>query len=104
MSLIYICMVLFQFYDKSESILFDSCQHLCSFPLLSSIDLAGTAVPLSDTVKTLGVTLDSKLPFGKHITNVWNSCFNHIRAICHIRPTLTKSMTLTIDCALFSSH
>ena len=40
--------------NKSEAILFGSCQRLRSFPSLSSVDLAGTAVPLSDTVKTLG--------------------------------------------------
>src|SRR5688572_8949426 len=42
---------------KSEAILFGSRQCLRSLPLLSSIDLPSTAVPLSDTVKTLGVTL-----------------------------------------------
>jgi len=36
--------------NKSEAVLFRSC--LCSFPLPSNIDLAGTAVPLSDTVNT----------------------------------------------------
>src|SRR6218665_3496433 len=100
-------MVLFQWFainpDKSEAILFGSWQRLRAFPLLSSIDLAGTAVPLSDTVKTLGVTLDSKLTFRSHITNLCNSCFYHIRAIRHIRSALTKDMSQTIACSLVSS-
>src|SRR6218665_717004 len=70
----------------------------------SSIDLAGTAVPLSDTVKTLGVTLDSKLTFRPRITNFCKSCFYHIRAIRHIRSALTKGMSQTIACSLVSSR
>src|SRR6218665_2023295 len=90
--------------DKSEAILFSLWQRLRAFPLLSSIDLAGTAVPLSDTVKTLSVTLDSKLTFRLHITNLCKSCFYHIRAI-HIRSALTKDMSQTIqDCSLVSSR
>src|SRR5688572_33131752 len=86
--------------NKSEAILFGSCQRLRSFPPLSSVDLAGTAVPLSDTVKTLGVTLDSKLTFPPHITSLCKSCFYHIRAIRHIRSALTKNMSQTIACSL----
>lgn len=90
--------------NKSEAILFGSCQRLRSFPSLSSVDLAGTAVPLLDTVKTLGVTLDSKLTFRPHITNLCKSCFYHIRAIRHIRSALTKNMSQTIACSLVSSR
>src|SRR5678815_2603182 len=89
--------------NKSEAILFGSGQRLRSFPSLSSVDLAGTAVPLLDTVKTLGVTLDSKLTFRPHITNLCTSCFYHIRAIRHIRSALTKNMSQTIACSLVSS-
>jgi len=65
---------------------------LCSRkPLLSSIDLCS----LSDTVKTLGVTLDSKLTFRPPITNLCKFCFYHIRAIRHIRSALTKNMSQT---------
>src|SRR5205809_7113197 len=76
--------------DKSEAILFGSCQRLRSFPSLSSVDLAGCAVSLSDTVKTLGVTLDSKLTFRPHISNLCKSYYYHIRAIRHIRSAVTK--------------
>ena len=90
--------------DKSEAILSGSCQRLRSFPSLSSVDLAGTSVPLSDTVKTLGVTLDRKLTFRPHITSLCKSCFYHIRAIRHIRSALTKNMSQTIACSLVSSR
>jgi len=90
--------------DKSEAILFGSRQRLCSLPSLSIIDLAGTAVPLSDTVKTLGVTMDSKLTFRPNISNLCKSFYYHIRAIRHIRSALTKNMSQTIACSLVSSR
>src|SRR6218665_2694611 len=58
----------------------------------------------SPKVKTLGVTLDSKLTFRPHITNLCKSCFYHIRAIRHIRSALTKDMSQTIGCSLVSSR
>src|SRR6218665_3026709 len=91
--------------DKSEAILlFGSWQRLRAFPLLSSFDLAGTAAPHSDTVKTLSVTLDSKLTLRLHITNLCKSCFYHNRAIRHIGSALTKNMSQTIACSLVSSR
>ena len=63
-------------------------------------------VPLSVTVKTLGVTLDRKLTFRPHITNLCKFCFYHIRAIRHIRSALTKDTCIsqTIACSLVSSR
>ena len=61
-------------------------------------------MPLSASVKTLGVTLDSKLTFRPHITNLCKSCFYHIRAIRHIRSALTKNMSQTLACSLVSSR
>jgi len=39
----------------------------------------------SETVKILGVTLDSTLSFQTHVNNVVRSCNFHIRAPRHIR-------------------
>src|SRR6218665_91045 len=101
-------MVLFQWFGhkprQSETILFGSWQRLRAFPLLSSIDIASTAVPLSDTVKTIGVTLDSQLTFRPHITRLCRSCFYHIRATRHIRSALTKDRSQTIACSRVSSR
>src|SRR6218665_1014223 len=56
--------------DQSEAILFGSWQRLRDFPLLASIDLAGTAVPLSDTVKTvLGQNGTDKMVWTKWYTD-----------------------------------
>src|SRR6218665_927908 len=75
-------------------------------PLISSIDLAGVAVPLSDTAGTFRLTLDDKLTFPPRITNlhVGKSCFNHIKAKRHIKSALTKNMWQTTPCSLISSR
>jgi len=46
-------------------------------------------VPFRDTVKLLGVTLDTALTMDRHVTEVIRSCNYHIRALGHIRPLLT---------------
>lgn len=75
MPLIYLCMVLFQWFVHMSR-LFLFCQHLQSFPLLSSIELVSIGLPISNTVKRLGMILDSKLTFRPHITSLLLSRLN----------------------------
>jgi len=49
----------------------------------SGIDVAGTVVPFRDTVKLLGVTLDSALTMDRRVTQVIRSCCYHTRALRH---------------------
>ena len=61
-------------------------------PTAGGIDVTGAVVPFSDTVKLLGVTLDSALSMDRHVTEVVRSCSYHAyhtRALRHIRPLLT---------------
>src|SRR6218665_1355475 len=68
---------------------------ILSLHLLTSTDLADTAAPFSDTVKTLGGNLDRL-----HIAHLCNPCFHHIRAIHHISSALTKNLVQTIASSL----
>jgi len=43
--------------------LFGTSTRLRNFPPLTGVNIAGTVVPLSDKIVTLGVTLDSNLTF-----------------------------------------
>ena len=47
--------------------------------------LGDTQIPVSKTVKSLGVTLDDKLSFNTHVDNVCKASHFHIRALRHIR-------------------
>lgn len=52
---------------KPKEVMFASCQRLLSFPRHTSIDLLGTSVTLSNTVKTLWLILYNNLTFLSHI-------------------------------------
>jgi len=56
--------------SKSESILFGSRQRLHTFPAVSPPTIAGSTIPTSDTMKTLGVTLDNHLTFKQHTQSI----------------------------------
>ena len=60
--------------------------HLRNFLPFTGVNIAGTPVPPSDKIVTLGVTLDNSLT----ISNVCRSSYFHIRALCHIRQALHR--------------
>jgi len=59
---------------KSEAILL--CTHHRNSTLSNSshVNVAGSTLPLYDTVKLCGVTLDKSLTFHKHVDLVFQSC------------------------------
>ncbi len=71
---------------------------------LTDVNVAGCAVPLTDTVKLLGVTIDRHLTFDSHVQNVCRSAFYHIRALRHIRSSLSTDMAKTVASALVNSR
>jgi len=89
--------------DKSDAIIIGTHQCSSSYSSLASVDVAGSAVPLADHIKVLGVALDQNLTLNHHVSAVCKSAY-HIRAICHIRPAITKDMAKTIACALVGSR
>jgi len=66
-----------------EAILFGTKVQCDKIKMGSGIDVAGTVVPFRDTVKLLGVTLDSALAMDQHVTQVIHSCSYHTRALRH---------------------
>jgi len=61
-------------------------------------------VRFRDTVKLLGVTLDSTLTMDRHTTEVIRSCNYHIHALRHIRPLLTLDVANTIGHSIVASR
>jgi len=59
---------------------------------LTSLSVAGVDLPVADSMKVLGVTLDSRLTFDNHVSAVARSCNYHARAIRHIRHLLTQDL------------
>ena len=73
------------------------------YPNLRSM-FAGASIPLSTTLKLLGVHLDNNLNFSKHVNSVSKSCHFHLRALRHIRSTLDLDAAKLIGHALVNSR
>ena len=81
-------------------------------PLLNQvgfISVAGSPIKLQTSIKNLGVYLDSRLSFDKQLSITCKASYFHIRALCHIRSSLTTDAAKTVASdhgliiALFSS-
>jgi len=90
--------------DKSEAIWFSTWQRSISLPPVSSVNIAGSTIPISSSIKTLGVTLDNHLSLNQHVSSVCKSSYFHLRALRHIRSVLTEDMAKSIAVALVSSR
>ena len=90
--------------DKSDAIWFTTPQRARSLPPATYVNVAGTIVPFSNTITTLGVTLDNHLTFNSHVTALSRLCNFHIRALRHIRKSLTDDMAQSVAVALVSSR
>jgi len=90
--------------DKSEAVVFSTAQRSRRTNSVSSIDVAGHNVPISKSLKLLGVMLDAHLTFNEHINNTCRAAFCHLRALRHIRSSLTNEMAQTVACAVVHSR
>jgi hypothetical protein len=79
-------------------------QQLHHFPSISSINISGSVVSLSDKISNLGVTLNSTLSLNPHVSNVCKASYSHLQALKHFRPILIKDMALSTAVALVQSR
>ena len=67
------------------------------------VQVAGCQIKPADDIKSLGVTLDCHLSFDKHVDLVCKSTSYHIRALRHIRASITFGMAKTVAHAIVGS-
>ena len=60
-------------YDGLPHCAISSFSSFINFPPVPGVAIAGSIVPLSDSIVTLGVTLDSNLSFRHHVSKVRRS-------------------------------
>jgi hypothetical protein len=71
---------------------------------LTHVDVARAAIALTANLKILGVTLDNRLSFNTHVENICKFAIYQIRALHHIRSSLTLDTTRSLACALVHSR
>ena len=64
----------------------------------------GGLLPVTDSMRVLGVTLDRRPTFDNHASAVARSCNYHARAIRHIQHLLTLNLAQTLACSLILSR
>ena len=92
--------------SKSEALLVGTREGRSSVStsLTSGISLAHSNIPLSSSVKVLGVTFDPALNFDTHISEICKSANYHLKALAHIRNLLSVSSANLIACTIISSR
>jgi len=92
--------------DKSKVLHMGTANQLQAVSSLTSVSVAGVDLPIADSMKVLGVTLDRRLTFDDHVnvSAVARSCNNHVRAIRHVRQLLTVDLAQTLACSLILSR
>ena len=68
------------------------------------VSVAGSPIKLQTSIKNLGVYLDSKMSFDKQVSETCKACYFHIRALRHIRASLTTEASKTIAAAIVASR
>jgi retron-type reverse transcriptase len=89
---------------KTDAICLGTSGRIASLGGPPALTVSGTSISPSADIKLLGVTLDSNLTFGKHVTHVCQSVFYHIRAFRHIRHFLDDETAKTVAVAVVGSR
>ena len=90
--------------DKSEAVLFALGAQAAKVDPKATVDIVGSAMELSADIRSLGVHMDGKLNMDRHVNSVCSSCYYHIRALRHIRPSLNQETAANVGRSVVSSR
>jgi len=87
--------------DKSEALVIGTAKQLrTANSAITSVCVADVRLPVADKIQVLGVVLDRRLAFDKHVMAVTRSCNFHAQAIRHMRHLLSTDLAQTLACSL----
>jgi len=89
---------------KSEALFMDTATQLRAVSSLTPVSVADVDLPVADSMRVLGVTLDRRLTFDNYASAVARSCNYHARAIRHIHHLLTLDLAQTLACSRILSR
>ena len=90
--------------DKSDAAFFGTVPGLKKAGLPSSVIVAGCSVNVSNRLKILGITIDSAQTFENFVNDVVKACNYHMRALCHLRRSLTRDVANILACSSVGSR
>ena len=89
---------------KTEAIAFGTRQQLAKRATDTDLKIGDASVAIVESVKPLGVILDSTLSMDKQVNALVKACNFHIRALRHVRSCLTPGAARTISIGLVTSR
>ena len=90
--------------DKSEAVFLGTSFQLKKCRSTTSLLVADKSISVSHDVKSLGVVIDEELSFDTHVDRLCQSAQYHIRALRHIRHSLSSDVAKTIACSIVGSR
>ena len=90
--------------DKSEAVFLGTNFQLKKCRSTTSLLVADKSISVSHDVKSLGVVIDEELSFDTHVDRLCQSAQYHIRALRHIRHSLSSDVAKTIACSIVGSR
>ena len=92
--------------DKSDAAMFGTAQRVQSLQdqNLVSVSVAGTPITLTDHIKSLGVTFDTRLSFDKYVGEVCKGCYYHIHGLRHVRAAMSVETANMVACAIIGAR
>ena len=90
--------------DKSEAVLFALGAQAAKVDPKATVDIAGSAMELSADIRSLGVHMDGQLNMDRHVNSACSSCYYHISALRHIRPSLNQETAANIGRSVVNSR
>ena len=88
--------------DKTEFIIFSLKRQRDKLKTCFLIDISGSPLCPVDSVKNLGVWLDSDFSLSKHVQNACKSCFVELRDFRHVSRFPTHDVSVLVANALVS--
>ena len=89
---------------KTEAIIVDTGACLRQEAPIDSVSLARADIKITESVKSLEVTIDCSLNFNKHVDGICRSSGYHIRALRHIRRFIDCDSAKSVACALVGAR
>jgi len=90
--------------DKSEAIVIGTGARQRIEGPVAVITVGDAHIDTADSVKSLGVVIDSELSFNKHVDNLCKAAYFHTRALSHIRKCVPETVALSVATSMVSSR